>query len=259
VLIIGAVALFLNYGTAPTIKYALEREGSTMTGVPAPVGEVDLSLLGGALSLGNFRLGNPSGFKAPEAIYLGETRVNLDRRSLFSDQIVINEIVVVRPDVTFERGQGSSNLEIIKKAIDRYIPEADPEAEPINMLVKEFVIEGATLNYNLREGQTLRTLSLPDVKVENIGTGGDGGGVSVDEAVSQIVEQLTPFVLRELARIEGVEALRSIVADPGQLRELLDTDTLQDGLGGAKDLLEDGGGQILDKIPGLGKKNEAPE
>lgn len=234
-ILVAGFALFIQFGTEPTIKYALETEGSAMTGSKVAVQGVDLSLLGSSLSLSGVKLDNPQGFTAPRALSLGEVSLNLDRSSLMSDEIVINRLLLDKPSITFERGQGSSNLEIIKKAVDKYLPQTDETAPVKTVLIKELLINGAELTYNMKPGGKMQSMTLPDVSVQNIGSGEGGEGVSYQVAIDQIVAQITPVVIEQLVKAEGIDAVKGLVKDPGQL----------------EDLLKDGGGGVKDKIKGL--------
>lgn len=252
VVVLVGIGLFVNYGTEPTIKYALESEGTAITENDVTVEKVDLSLFGGSLSLAGLELKNPKGFTAPNAMSLGEVRVDVDRDSLFSDEIVVDRILLDKPSLTFERGQGSSNLEIIKQAIDRHVPQTEESGEPaVTVLVRELLVKGATLNYNLKPGAKLKSLTLPDAMVENISSGEGGEGVSVEVAIDQIVDQMMPVVVAELARAEGVDAVKGILKNPGEFSNILESDALKGGVEGAKEKVEEGLGGML---KGLKKK-----
>ncbi|RMF07556.1 MAG: AsmA family protein [Alphaproteobacteria bacterium] len=251
--VVVALALYVNYGTEPTIKYALETQGSAITENTVTVEQVDLSLIGGSLSLAGIRLANPAGFSAPDALSLGEVRVDVDRDSLFSNEIVIDRILLDAPLLTFERGGGSSNLEIIKQAIDRHAPKTGESAEPTTTVrVRELLVQGATLQYSFKPGAKLKSLRLPDTRVENISSGESNEGVSVKVAIDQIVEQMMPVVIAELARAEGVGAVKGLLKDPGQFGDILEGDLLKDGFGGAKESIEEGLGSVF---KGFGKKD----
>jgi len=238
-IVIAGFALFIKFGTEPTIKYALETEGSAMTESKVAVQGVDLSLLGGSLSLTGLTLDNPQGFTTPRALTMGEVSVNIDRNSLMSDKIIVNRILLDKPSITFERGQGSSNLEIIKKTLDKYIPRTETTEPTKTVLIKELLINGAELTYNMKPGGQLRTLTLPDAKVQNISSGEGGEGVSYQVAIDQIVDQMTPVVIEQLIKAEGLDAVKGIVKDPGQIEDLLKDDLLKDEGASVKEKIKD--------------------
>ncbi len=253
VVLVG-LALFIKFGTEPTIKYAVESQGTAFTDTKVGVKNVDLSLFGGSLSLSGITLQNPKGFTSPDAMSLGQVRVDVDRNSLFSKEIVINRILLDKPSITFERGQGSSNLEILKKAIDSHVPKSQSGESPVTVLVRELLVKNAQLNYNLKPGAKLKSLVLPDARVANIGTGKGSGGVSVQVAVDQIVNQMMPVVVSELARAEGVDAVKGILKDPGQFKDILGKDVLKGdalkgGVGGVKETIEKGVGDVIKGLP----------
>jgi uncharacterized protein involved in outer membrane biogenesis len=71
------------------------------------LGDASVSLFSGEVKLKDFLLGNPPGFQSPQAMKVGSIYVNVDEKSLTGNPIVIDQIEVVAPEITYERsGQG---------------------------------------------------------------------------------------------------------------------------------------------------------
>jgi hypothetical protein len=66
--------------------------------------EAAVSANSGQGTLRGLSVGNPKGFKTPTAFELDEISLTLDIGSITSDPIVIKEIVVSAPRVTYELG-----------------------------------------------------------------------------------------------------------------------------------------------------------
>lgn len=241
VVIAGGVVLFLNYGANSAIQKALESEGSRMTESQVRVKDVSLSLMGGSIALSGVEVANPPGYGTPQAINLGKINVVVDRNSLFSDRIVIKEIRVDNPSITLEKIGKTTNLQALQDAIGRNAPPADETAEPIKVLINDIYVNATTLNYKLSKAGSQKSMSLPDVHLQNIGTGGEG--VDVKAAINQVVAQMTPVVMAELVKLEGIGVVKDSLGKVGNLDNLL-----KDGGG---DLLKgagESGGKLFDKL-----------
>jgi uncharacterized protein involved in outer membrane biogenesis len=68
-------------------------------------------------------IGNPAGFATPHAFSLGTVSLKLDIASLTGDVILIKEISVVKPDITYEYKSGGSNLNVIQRNAEKFVAE----------------------------------------------------------------------------------------------------------------------------------------
>lgn len=118
----GAAGLFLLLGgLGSVIKTATEKFGSDATQAKVTLNSADVSLSSGEGTLKGLVVGNPEGFATPSAFELGEVSVKLDTSSLTTDTIVVKEVVIHAPKVTYElNGSLSSNLSKIQSNVDEY-------------------------------------------------------------------------------------------------------------------------------------------
>ena len=114
----GIAYLFLNAGGF--IKQVVEEVGSEATKATVTLSEVDLSIQSGEAALKGFQLGNPEGFKSPKAMSFGIVSVKIDTSTVTDDVIVINEVVIAKPEITYEFAKGGSNFDAIQKNVDAY-------------------------------------------------------------------------------------------------------------------------------------------
>src|SRR5690242_3018273 len=106
VLGVGGALWWLYASRDALIKRAIERFGPELTGVSVKVGSVKLEPLDGRGAIRGLSVGNPSGYKTPHALSLGEMRLAVDPASLTSDVVHIREISLEAPSITYERGPG---------------------------------------------------------------------------------------------------------------------------------------------------------
>src|ERR1039457_1097373 len=100
------VGLFLD----KAIKAGVETIGPRVTKVDVKLDSVGLSLLSGGGTIKGLVLGNPSGFKTPYAISVGEASLALTPKSLLSDKIIVKSIKILGPEITYETNLKDNNL-----------------------------------------------------------------------------------------------------------------------------------------------------
>ena len=79
---------------------------------------MELDLTSGKGALRGLKVGNPEGFETPSAFQLGAISIKVDTGATSGEKIVISEIVIDKPDVTYELGGGGSNIDAIQKNVD---------------------------------------------------------------------------------------------------------------------------------------------
>jgi uncharacterized protein involved in outer membrane biogenesis len=220
-LAIGAAGVYLALNYVDVIvKWALEHYGPDVTGVTVNVGEVKISPKDGRGSIRNLELGSPAGFSAPRTARLGEIRVALDPATLTAPVIVIHELVIDAPQVTYERGNKTTNLDAIQQRIDAYVQRMDAEGasqgrEAARKAKRRFIVQRLTLrgarvtmtNPALR-GQGI-AFELPDVQLRDLGQ--REGGLTASELAARVTAALQNRIAQkvmgsiELLRRGGVE------------------------------------------------------
>ena len=212
ILAVVAVALFLDSG----IKKGVETVGPMLTKVDVKLDGVNLSLLSGSGKIKGLLVGNPEGYKSPSAIKVGTAELAIQPSSILGDKVVIRNIDVQAPEITFETDLKGNNLSKIlanvqdatgganNPANKPNTPGKTPEAKASRKLqVDNFVINGAKLNVSLTTlGGKSVTVPLPQIKLTNLGQGPEGITAA----------ELTKRVLQEIEK-EAVAAAGTAVAD----------------------------------------------
>ncbi len=217
--------LYENPGVV--VKFALEYYAPKVMGVDVKVGEVSISPRDGKGVVRGVEIGNPSGFSAPRAARLGEASLWVEPATIRSPIVLIHEIVVTEPVITYERGSGSTNLDAIQKRMAQSASAAQSaptgtstlSGEKRRYIIERIAIRGAkvTMTTNALKGQGV-TFNLPDIEMKNIG---QDNGVTADEAAaivagtvsSRIAQKvLTNIDLLRKGGVEGaLDALKGLV------------------------------------------------
>ncbi|OEU61068.1 MAG: hypothetical protein BA870_10010 [Desulfuromonadales bacterium C00003094] len=185
------VVIFGLSNLGPLIKKAVNTQGPKITGTELSLGDVDVSLLSGQVTLQKFLLGNPKGFSSPHAVAVKSIYVDVDEKSLTGDTIIIERIEVVGPDIYYEKGAGSDNFKALQRNIAKGAgggsskASADSGESSKKLVIRELVIRGGQVHLAVKglAGQDL-SAKLPDIRMTNIG--GKNAGVSPAEAAREI-------------------------------------------------------------------------
>lgn len=184
------------------VKAAVERIGSEATGTRVSLGEVEISPINGRGALRKFRMTNPQGFAEGDAFKFDEVSVTIDLMSVFSDPVVINEVVIAKPEITYALGKSSSNVDEIRKNAETYAGSDDgsgggssagESGEGRRFIIENLYLRDGTVAVSA-PGISTETLSapLPDIHLTDIGE--DGRGATPAEVVSQALTAITGSV-----------------------------------------------------------------
>jgi uncharacterized protein involved in outer membrane biogenesis len=205
-----AVSLLLD----KAIKKGVETFGPRITQVAIKLDGVKLSILSGAGEISGLEVGNPEGYKSPQAIKLGSASLAIDPSSLLADKVVVKHIRIAAPEITIEGTPKNNNLTKILENVQQSTggSSTNQTAEPTasgpgkKLQVDEFTLTGAKVTY-IVGGQTLQ-LTVPDIKLTDLGTGPEGitGGELTDLALSKLLDAIIP-VLTEQAGKLGKQAV----------------------------------------------------
>jgi len=195
------VVIYLSLNTI--VKKRVETMGPALTKVAVTIGQVSLSPFSGLGAVSDLVVGNPAGYKSESSFKVHEVRVALQPKSIFSDTLVIDEISIQSPEITFEGNLTSNNLSKILENIqassgtDPKAPSSGTKAEK-RYRVGSFVINGGKVNLNTSLlGGKSSTAALPDIDLKDIGK--DSAGVTAKELSEQIAQEITKKVLVAVA------------------------------------------------------------
>lgn len=164
-----------------SIKSGVETFGPQVTQTKVLLDNVEISVLSGNGQLSGLYVGNPEGFKSENIFALEQVAIDINPRSLLSDEIVINKIYIKEPHISYEKTLRTSNLKELLKNIEESTggsetleneeltteEVAQEESEPgKDILIKEFVIENP--NVFLGIAGFGATVPLPSIELTDI-------------------------------------------------------------------------------------------
>jgi len=203
--VIGLV-VFVAYLDA-MVKAGIEAVGPKITGTTVTVESVQLMLLTGEGRVKGLVIGNPKGYQSRSAFKLGDARVKVDVRSALTDKLIIEEIVVDAPDVTYEVVVARSNIAQIQENVSAFAkslgggePAPKPAPQEANVHQKKVQINHFIVRNGRVNASTLgrsATVPLPDIHLRDIGK--ESGGVTAEKAAAEAFAALNRSVVQSVA------------------------------------------------------------
>lgn len=238
--IVGAV-----FYSSTIIETAITKVGSQVLGVPVQVQKVDIGFLKGEARIAGLTIANPEKYSGDKALSLGEVYVKLNPKSLMSDKVVVEKILISAPEVFYEGDLKGNNFQDIQKNLQSSSQQSSapqgkveetavsqtsqaPSGASKKLQVDIVTVEKAAMHmqFNTPAGEKKYDMSIPKIEIKGIGAKGDG---ATPEQVIQTV--VGPF----LGRIQN-SAVNMIK---------------EHGVKGAMDRLKEEGGSVVDKLKNL--------
>lgn len=206
VAVVIGVVVFVGSNLDKLVKNGVEEYGPRFTGTVVKLDKVSSSLMGGEVEISNFFLGNPKGFKTPHAFQVKSLKVVVDTGSLTGDVIHVKEIVIDAPDIIYEMGNGSSNLQAIQNNITKAAGGGSSSSSSSGGSEKKVVIDHlyvrnakAALSAGMLGGKVI-PLPLPDLHLTDIGK--KEKGTSMSDAAKQTMDAITKATTSAAGKID---------------------------------------------------------
>jgi uncharacterized protein involved in outer membrane biogenesis len=200
VVIIAAVLIIGISNLGPIIKTAVNKYGPAMTKTDLRVKDVNISLFSGKATLKDFYLGNPKGFKSPEAMSVNAIYVDVNEKSITRDPIIIDRIEVVGPNITYEKVRSTDNFQTILSNVKRSADtskssssskKSSKESTGKKFVIRDLIITDGKVNMDveMRAGSSISaSASLPKIHLKNVGE--KSGGATAEEVFHIVFAEL---------------------------------------------------------------------
>ena len=225
--IVVAVLIIGLSNLGPIIKKAVNTYGPKITKTEVRLDDVGVSLLSGEAKLKNLYLGNPKGFKSPQAMSVKAVYVNVDEKSITGDTLIIDKVEVIGPEITYEKVSGTDNFKTILNNVKSSASASESsknqsarEGGGKKLLIRNFIIKDGKvdLDMSMYGGSSLSaSASLPDIHLKDVGE--KKGGATPEEVFNIVFTALyqkitSPAVIAELDK--QTKALASQVLKGGK-------------------------------------------
>jgi len=207
ILIIAGIFLTVGMTIDGIVKSGIEDAGSDILKTEVEVDDIDISLFDGSATMDGFIVYNPEGFSDEAALSLKGIEIKLDIRSLFSETIIVNEIHVKNPEISFEQVKTKVNLRELSNNISL---GSDEESEK-KLVIEKFILEegSVTISSELEKERTVDA-SIDRIEINDIGKSGSN---SVQQAMREILEPIIKNAISEAVKSGLLDQLENAVQD----------------------------------------------
>lgn len=189
--VVGGAFWWLNGSMDSLVAKAVRNFGPEILGVSVRLDSAHIKPVDGSASLQGLDIGNPAGFHTDRAFVADEISMKLDTGTLTKDVVVIHEIVVQAPRVTYEQASGGSNLDVIQRNIQSYIDKkSDGKSSGKKLVIENLYVRNGkvSVSHEMLKGKSM-TVTLPEIHLKDIGK--SSGGVTPEQAARQVVGSIT--------------------------------------------------------------------
>ncbi len=196
--LLAFVALYFTFGqiTDYAVSTAINTYGPELTQTHVHVESVDISPLAGNGAIRGLEVGNPSGFKEPNAFSLGSIKVNVVPKSILTNKIEINEIDIQQPHFVLETNLNGNNIDTILQNIKDNTPSTQQNATQAaggsskekKFVIHKLVVDGGTVQLGLM-GQS-QTFKLSKIDIQNFSPEGITGPQATAKILQVVLNQV---------------------------------------------------------------------
>ena len=240
VVLTGVLIFFLIFSMDSLVTMAVEKYGSATLQTKVTLDKTKISLKSGKGTLKELRVGNPKGFETETAFQLGEISMTLDARTITKGTVIIKEVIISAPQITYELGPEGSNLDALQRNATRKSSggaETNGDAKPVNgakkkgkkFIIESLIIRDGKVNVSAAglQGKKM-TVDLPAVRMANIGK--SEGGATPGEVVKQLIEafnKATGGAVKNLGLGKVVEEVEGVVKGAKEALEKGDPEQIE--------------------------------
>ena len=222
-LIIIAVAL------GPITESVLRNALPKVLRTEVQVGHVTLNPFKGLLLIDTLAIGMPDEFEGDTTFQLESLAINIRISSLFSDKLEIQQLLLDRPIISYERKLERDNFDQLKENAEAFFAtsgqikqqRSTPEAEKRAVTIDHLLVRDGFINAKVGLLPAI-TLPLPLIDQTDIGK----RGMDLVDAGNELLEILQETIAEALAKVDVGDAqtlLQETGAKTGEsLKEVID-------------------------------------
>ena len=208
----------------PMVKGVVHKFGTQIVGTEVNLAGFSLHPLDGELEISGFTVANPEGYETPNLLSLGNIFVKVDPKSVLSDTIVVEEVRILKPELTYEMPNFStSNVQQLQENVARNTAKSG-EAKPVEakaeepaatesapakkVIIRKVTVAGGSLSAMtpLQKNTGALALEMPAIELTDIGD--ESKSMSINESVTVIFNKIlfnaTSVVTKALGNVSDM-------------------------------------------------------
>lgn len=188
------------------VQSGIESFGSQITGTKVSVQSVSISPISGEGTIGGFTVANPEGFEGKTMINISQLSIRLDVTSLFSDEILIHEIIVNEPGFYVEQTISGNN---VLQILDNIDSAAESESSETSMIIERFSMKDAGIYVGAAFGEEVEaSYTIESLELRDIGRGNQASDII--QTIANLADRIADEVLSEAVK-NGFDRVRDAV------------------------------------------------
>lgn len=177
-LLLAAVGYVVGqYFMGSIVKTGVNRFGPQITQTKVELQGASVSPFSGQSTLSGLSVGNPPGWSSGDAFRLGKIHLSMEPSSVFKDFILIEELIIEKPEFLYETRFVASNVGDLLKNIEQSVGRRESqvktkEGQPVKMVIRKLVLQEGRITLGV--GTAAMTLPMPPVNMTDIGVAENG-------------------------------------------------------------------------------------
>ena len=210
VIAVLCAAVYYFFPLEMIVKKVVNKYGSEVTGTDVNLQGFNIDLKNGQATVKEITVANPANYKTKYAVQLGQISVKVNIKSLTSDTIVIDEIAVNKPVISYEMmSLTQNNIADIINNVNKFSASShnDNVAAPTQteaadkssasskkVIIKKVVISNGEINGAMTAAPEIvsTAVALPTITLNNIGE--ESKGTSVADSIAFVLNKLLSSV-----------------------------------------------------------------
>lgn len=188
----------------PLVKGVVHKYGTQIVGTEVNLGGFMFNPLKGEVSVSGLTVANPAGYSTPHLLSLGNVSVKVNPKSLFTDTIVVENVSVSKPAITYEMPDFTTSnvMQIQQNVAKNTASEEKAEAAEAkasatadkgaskNVIIRHVLVEGGSLSAvtPLQKDGNALTLNMPAIEITGIGE--EKKGITISESITTIFNKI---------------------------------------------------------------------
>lgn len=210
ILLLALVIIYFSLNSI--VARGIKTFGTASTGTNVEVQSVNISPFGGTLEIKGLSVANPKDYHSGNALTLNLFYVNMNLKSIFSDKIIINELLIEDVAIDFEPSVSrGSNLQEINDNISAYTAaEKTQEQTSIQgsgkkpekkVVIKHLLIQNGTITVSSSLLKNNIKVPMAEIEMYDIG---EGGTKSAGEILQLVYDQMLQGIGSSVSGIQGI-------------------------------------------------------
>ncbi len=223
------------------VTKSVNKFGSEITGTEVKLGGFKLSPFAGEVSISDLTVANPENYKTPYLLSLGGVFVKIDMKSIFTDTIIIKDISITKPVITYEMiSLTQNNIKQLQTNISKNTASAPQEKvseskseKTSTKSSKKIVIEKVTVAEGELKAVTsvpgdkgLIDVKLPEIVLTNIGGSSKKESTNIVLSITKILNKILATASQTVVK-SGLNDLKNVAEN-----------NLNNVVGGVKDKIK---------------------